>query len=132
MAMNWTTTPAPLKPAYYGLSHRIAVKEAIIRARQLSPAKLPKARRAAWLVCCRAEKKIARHGACLQNAAGKTIGQVTSGLHSPSLQTAIALGYVLADAASQAITAEVRGEWTPCTTVKLPFIAHNYHRGKSS
>ena len=77
-------------------------------------------------------KKIARHGACLQNAAGKTIGQVTSGLHSPSLQTAIALGYVLADAASQAITAEVRGEWTPCTTVKLPFIAHNYHRGKSS
>ena len=58
------------------------------------------------------------------------IGKVTSGGFSPSLQAAIAMGYV--DAAHAAINTsleiDVRGRRLAATVVPMPFVPHRYHR----
>jgi aminomethyltransferase len=48
-----------------------------------------------------AGRRIARHGAALV-AAGKPVGQVTSGTFSPTLQKSIAMGYVPPQAGDRA------------------------------
>jgi aminomethyltransferase len=75
-------------------------------------------------------KKVVRAGAKLRSTTGEDIGAVTSGLHGPSLQFAIALGFVKTPYAATGgiITAEVRGEWINCEVVKLPFVSHQYRR----
>ncbi|MGI9306874.1 MAG: glycine cleavage system aminomethyltransferase GcvT [Gammaproteobacteria bacterium] len=78
-----------------------------------------------------AGKKVARAGAPLQNAAGETIGAVTSGVHAPSLQAAVAMGYVRADCAAEGtiIAAQVRGEAAECKIARPPFVPHQYKKG---
>jgi aminomethyltransferase len=65
-----------------------------------------------------------RHGyPILDPGDGTEIGMVTSGSHSPTLQTGIGLGYLpseLAEPETQ-IAIEVRGKAVPATVVKTPF-----------
>jgi aminomethyltransferase len=71
-----------------------------------------------------------REGAKLLNAAGQDIGQVTSGSLGPSLNHALALGYV--EAASSAlgtvVYAQVRDKRVPMTVSALPFVPNRYKR----
>ena len=54
---------------------------------------------------------------------GEIIGQVTSGSYSPTLDTSIAMGYVLGRHASpgQVVDLDIRGRTVPARIVELPF-----------
>ncbi len=67
-------------------------------------------------------RHIARHGYPILSS-GETIGEVTSGTLSPTLNTAIALGYVPASLSKigQVVEVEIRGKTYPATVVKKPF-----------
>ena len=69
------------------------------------------------------ERGIPRSGHPILNAQGKTIGRVTSGTQSPSLEKAIGLGYVPRDLAGegQALLIQVRNKQVPAKVVPLPF-----------
>ena len=69
------------------------------------------------------ERGIPRSGHPILNAEGKTIGRVTSGTQSPSLEKAIGLGYVPRDLAGegQALLIQVRNKQVPAKVVPLPF-----------
>ncbi|MGH2569343.1 MAG: glycine cleavage system aminomethyltransferase GcvT [Bacteroidota bacterium] len=69
------------------------------------------------------DKVLARHGYSL-SMNGSTIGQVTSGTFSPSLQQGIALGYVTKEyaAAGTSVNVDVRGKAVSATVVKTPFV----------
>lgn len=69
------------------------------------------------------EKGIPRQGYPIVNEAGKTIGEVTSGTMSPSLDVGIGLGYVPSElsAPGSKIFIQVRKNALPATVVKLPF-----------
>lgn len=73
-----------------------------------------------------------REGSALSDGAGKTLGRVTSGGFGPSLGGPLAMGYLATEAAKPGneVTAEVRGQGRPCRVVKLPFVAHRYHRDR--
>ncbi len=77
------------------------------------------------------ERVPVREGAPLLNAAGDTIGRVTSGTLAPTVNQPIAIGY--ADAAHAALGtdlfAEVRGKRVPVRVAGMPFAPHRYHRG---
>lgn len=79
-------------------------------------------------------RKVVRAGAPLHNAQEELIGEATSGVHAPSLQAAVALGYVRADCAAAGATvyAEVRGAKVECEVVRPPFVKHQYKKGESS
>jgi len=71
-----------------------------------------------------------REGATVIDDSGATIGAVTSGGFSPTLQRPIAMAYVPM-ALSQngtAITVEQRGRKIACTVADMPFVPHHYHR----
>jgi aminomethyltransferase len=69
------------------------------------------------------ERGIPRHGYEIQNKEGEIIGQVTSGTQAPSLQKAIAMGYVTM--ANSKIDSEVfikiRDKLVAAKVVKIPF-----------
>jgi aminomethyltransferase len=67
-------------------------------------------------------RRIARQGTSL-SLDGKTVGEVTSGTFSPTLQKSIAMAYVDADAAIEgnSLTADLCGSATAAKVVKLPF-----------
>ena len=73
-----------------------------------------------------AGKRIAREGAAIL-AGGQTIGQVTSGTFSPTLEVPIAMGYVRPEAALEGSTVQVdiRGRREPARIVSLPFYRRN-------
>jgi aminomethyltransferase len=54
---------------------------------------------------------------------GQEVGRVTSGTYSPTLDTSIAMGYVLVAHAApgQNLTVDMRGRATPVEVVPLPF-----------
>jgi aminomethyltransferase len=64
------------------------------------------------------------------HADGEHVGEVTSGVFSPTLSAPIALGYVRADLAAHgsALDVIVRGNPLPATVSSLPFVPHNYAR----
>lgn len=69
------------------------------------------------------ERGIPRHGYDIVDGNGKTIGVVTSGTMSPSLNKGIGLGYVptiFSDVGSK-IYIQIRKNSIPATVVKLPF-----------
>ena len=71
-----------------------------------------------------------REGAAVIDEAGATIGNVTSGGFSPTLQRPIAMAYVpmpLSETGT-AITIEQRGKKIACTVADMPFVPHNYYR----
>ncbi|MGI9298505.1 MAG: glycine cleavage system aminomethyltransferase GcvT [Gammaproteobacteria bacterium] len=78
-------------------------------------------------------RKVARAGAeLLESADGRIVGKVSSGVFSPSLQKAIALGFVRADYAAPGteVFARVRGEHIAYRTAKPPFVPHQYKKGE--
>ena len=76
------------------------------------------------------DKRIARQGNIILNAAGAAVGHVTSGTRSPSLGTNIALGYVKAEKGNakpgNVLTVDVRGKLASATVVKGPFYERPY------
>ncbi len=72
----------------------------------------------------------ARAGAQIRNAAGQSIGRVTSGCFAPSLNAPIALGYVQADFAAEGteLSLIVRDKPLAGTVAPLPFFPHRYVR----
>lgn len=76
------------------------------------------------------DKRIARKGSLILNAAGDAVGHVTSGTRSPSLGTNIALGYVKAEKDNakpgNVLTLDIRGKQTTATVVKGPFYSRPY------
>jgi aminomethyltransferase len=90
----------------------------------------PLARRRVGLLA--SERVPVREGAPLQDAAsGQAVGQVSSGLLSPSLNQPIAMGYVQPAyaAVGSPLHAVVRGKTVPMTVSALPFVPTRYHRG---
>ena len=82
------------------------------------------------LVCLEIEgKAIPRHGYKLVDGDNE-VGEVTSGIFSPSLQKAIAMAYVPRDKSKSGSTVEVdiRGKRFPATVVKPPFYKKASHR----
>lgn len=83
-------------------------------------------------------RKVARSGAPIfaaipakTESADEEIGKVSSGVFSPSLQKAIALGFVRAQYAAPdtEVFAQVRGEYIAYRTAKPPFVPHQYKKG---
>jgi aminomethyltransferase len=72
----------------------------------------------------------ARAGAEIRLPNGQSIGRVTSGCFSPSLNAPIALGYVRADCAAEGteLALIVRDKPVPGIVAPLPFIPHRYVR----
>ena len=71
-----------------------------------------------------------REGAVVVDITGATIGNVTSGGFSPTLQRPIAMAYVPMDLSETgtAITVEQRGRNIACTVADMPFVPHQYYR----
>ncbi|MGJ8550326.1 glycine cleavage system aminomethyltransferase GcvT [Winogradskyella wichelsiae] len=69
------------------------------------------------------ERGIPRHGYIIVDAEGQTIGEVTSGTMSPSLNIGIGMGYVSKSFATidSKIFIQVRKKAIPATVVKPPF-----------
>lgn len=72
-----------------------------------------------------------REGADLEDAAGKTIGHVTSGSFGPTVGAPIAMGYVEAGlaVAGTKFNAVLRGRPVPVTVTRMPFVEQRYYRG---
>lgn len=72
----------------------------------------------------------AREHAPITNLDGRPIGIVTSGGYGPSVGGPIAMGYVPADhaAVDTRVNLMVRNKPLPAKVVRLPFIAHRYHK----
>ncbi len=70
---------------------------------------------------------VAREGFPVLNEAGNTIGRVTSGIFSPTLQKTIGLAYVSREHATvgNSISIEIRGRALPAQIVKRPFYRRN-------
>ena len=66
----------------------------------------------------------------LEDAQGREVGMVTSGLLGPSANQPIAMGYVAPEftAAGTTLQAVVRGKRIPMNVVAMPFVPHNYVR----
>jgi aminomethyltransferase len=68
-------------------------------------------------------KRIARQGSEVKDTAGKTVGVVTSGTLSPTLQKSIAMAYVDSESSSieTRLGCDLRGTMERATVCKLPF-----------
>jgi len=77
------------------------------------------------------ERVPVREHAPLENMDGQTIGEVTSGLLSPTLNQPIAMGYVQPDYAAldTKVFAMVRGKPVPMRVSAMPFVPTRYYRG---
>ena len=71
-----------------------------------------------------------REGAELRDAAGSTVGRVTSGALTPSADAAIAMAYVdtACAATGTELLAVVRDKLLPMRVVDMPFVPHRYAR----
>ncbi len=97
------------KGEFFGREPMLKAKEAGIK-RKLVGLTLP-------------EKSIARHGFSITSN-GSTVGNITSGTFSPSLQKSVAMGYVASLSAElgSSVTVSIRGKNIPATVVKVPFL----------
>lgn len=70
---------------------------------------------------------VARQGFPIQNSSQETIGEVTSGIFSPTLQKTIGLAYVNKDFTKigTPINVEIRGRALPAQIIKRPFYKRN-------
>ena len=79
-----------------------------------------------------AEERVpVREHVTLHDAQGHPVGEVTSGLLSPTLNQPIALGYVASEhaAVGTEVHALVRGKSVPMRVAPLPFVPNRYYRG---
>ncbi|MCX6137713.1 MAG: glycine cleavage system aminomethyltransferase GcvT [Ignavibacteriales bacterium] len=105
--LGWITRMS--KPVFVGKAALEAVKSAGLK-RKLVGLMLP-------------EKTVARHGYPIR-ANGAVVGVVTSGTFSPTLEKAIAMGYVEAAYAGPGTTVavDIRGTEKPASVVTIPFL----------
>ncbi|MBD3169228.1 MAG: glycine cleavage system aminomethyltransferase GcvT [candidate division Zixibacteria bacterium] len=97
-------------------------RDAVVRMKEEKPPRK--------LVCFELQERgIPRHGYKILNDE-KEIGDVTSGIFSPSLQKGIGLGYVprKLSKSGREIQIEIRNKPTPATIVKPPFYKDGTHR----
>ena len=80
------------------------------------------------------ERVPVREPAPLENLDGQTVGHITSGLLSPTLNQPIAMAYVQADCATVGteLFAMVRGKPVPMQVAQAPFVAHRYVRAPAA
>lgn len=98
-----------------------------ILAQQADPAKLTRQRVGLLAL----ERVPVREHTALQGPDGAPIGEVTSGLISPSLNQPIAMGYVQLDFSRPGtrVNAMVRGKAVPMAVTAMPFVPSRYYRG---
>lgn len=98
-----------------------------VLAQLADPASLPRKR----VALVASERVPVREPAVLENMDGQAVGQVSSGLLSPTLNQPIALAYVQPDYAEPGteLFAMVRGKPVPMKVVTTPFVPTRYHRG---
>ena len=74
-------------------------------------------------------KRPIRHGALVQDRDGNTIGEVTSGGPSPTLESYVAMAYVprLVSKAGTELKLKVRNTSLDTKIVKLPFVPSHYY-----
>ena len=113
--LNWVVHPARRQAANFPGAERILreIKEPPPRVRV---GLLPEGR------------AIAREQTPIQDTEGNSIGVVTSGTFSPTLERPIAMGFVPpAYAATDTVVHLVlRGQQVPARVIKLPFVPHRY------
>ena len=68
------------------------------------------------------DRGIPRQHYPILNAAGETIGEVTSGTQSPSLSKGIGMGYVSSNHVGSEIFISIRDKAIKAEIVKLPFL----------
>lgn len=98
-----------------------------ILAQQTDPIKLTRQRVGLLAL----ERVPVREHTTLQSPDGTPIGEVTSGLISPSLNQPIAMGYVQLDFSRPGtrVNAIVRGKAVPMAVTAMPFVPSRYYRG---
>ena len=98
-----------------------------VLAQLAEPASLPRKR----VALVASERVPVREPAKLENMDGQVVGQVTSGLLSPTLNQPIALAYVQPDYTEigTELFAMVRGKPVPMKVTTTPFVPTRYHRG---
>ncbi len=74
-------------------------------------------------------KAIAREGATIHLNDGTKVGVVTSGTHSPTLNKAIAMGYVDTEHLNSELYVNIRNQNYPVKIQKLPFVQTKYYKG---
>ncbi len=76
------------------------------------------------------ERVPVRDHTVLQNEQGEVVGEVTSGLLAPSINQAIAMGYVRIDCSTigTTVNAMVRGRAIPMVVSAMPFVPNGYKR----
>ena len=76
-------------------------------------------------------KRPVRDGQSVVNAAGESVGIVTSACYGASLGLPVAMAYVAVEQATLGteLAVDVRGKLIPVTVRKMPFIAQRYYRG---
>ena len=72
-----------------------------------------------------------RAGSILQDEHGQQVGEVTSGGFGPSVEAAVAMGYVTREMSKTGtqLFALVRGKPRAVTVTRMPFVAQKYYRG---
>jgi aminomethyltransferase len=80
------------------------------------------------------ERVPVREGALLCTTNGKPVGQVTSGLPSPTINVPIAMGYVPTELSANGtlLHAMVRGKPVPMVVSSMPFVPNRYYRGPAA
>ena len=111
-----------IDPFTAGLSFAVNLKAADFVGRDAlakAKAKTDRPRRVGLVL---AGRRIAREGALLFSG-DQQVGRVTSGTFSPTLEKAIAMGYVAAAFAEEgtSLDVDIRGKREPAEIVKLPF-----------
>ncbi|TFZ05846.1 glycine cleavage system aminomethyltransferase GcvT [Ramlibacter henchirensis] len=90
---------------------------------------VPVARKRVGLIAL--ERVPVREHTGLQDASGRQVGEVTSGLLGPTIDKPVAMAYVAADqaAAGTRLNAIVRGKPVAMEVSPMPFVPQRYHRG---
>jgi aminomethyltransferase len=80
------------------------------------------------------ERVPVREGVALCTPDGKPVGQVTSGLLSPTLNVPVAMGYVPTELSANGtlLHAMVRGKPVPMIVSSMPFVPNRYYRGPAA
>jgi aminomethyltransferase len=90
---------------------------------------VPVARKRVGLIAL--ERVPVREHTELQDASGRKVGEVTSGLLGPSIDKPVAMAYVAPEHAAPGsrLNAIVRGKPVPMEVSPMPFVPQRYHRG---
>ncbi len=90
---------------------------------------VPVARKRVGLIAL--ERVPVREHTELQDASGRKVGEVTSGLLGPTIDKPVAMAYVAPEHAAPGtrLNAIVRGKPVPMEVSPMPFVPQRYHRG---